>query len=296
MTRTALVFGARGQIGHFLLPRLQAAGWCTHAVTRANPPASSVEVRWHALELFAGGDLDIEADDAAIDTIFSLGPLDGFNAWLQRSRLRPRRVIAFSSTSADSKQTSPDARERELALRLQAAEIDLLATCSQRDARATLLRPTLVYGIGRDRNLTRIAQLARRWRGFVLPRGSTGLRQPVHAEDLAEAAWQVACRDIALAPRYDLPGGETLEYREMVRRVLASLDSPVRLVEIPAWPVRAALWCVQRAGGVGDAGSGVFARLGTDLVYNVEAARRDLGYAPRQFHPQAEMFVSSETM
>lgn len=296
MTRTALVFGARGQIGHFLLPRLRDAGWRTHAVTRAHLPENTSKVRWHALDLFADGDLDLDSDEPAIDTIFSLGPLDAFTAWLQRSRLRPQRVIAFGSTSADSKQASPDARERELATRLQAAENMLLATGAQRGARTTLLRPTLVYGIGRDRNLTRIAQLARRWHGFVLPRGATGLRQPVHAEDLAQAAWRVAHSDAALAPRYDLPGGETLEYRDMVRRVLASLDPPVRLFEIPAWLLRTALWGAHRARLLGDAGFGAIARLGIDLVYNVEPARRDLGYAPRLFQPRAEMFVSSETM
>ncbi|PPT43957.1 nucleoside-diphosphate sugar epimerase, partial [Xanthomonas arboricola] len=50
---------------------------------------------------------------------------------------------------------------------------------------ATVLRPTLVYGAGRDRTLTQIAGLAQRTGAFVLPANATGLRQP---GDLGERA------------------------------------------------------------------------------------------------------------
>ncbi len=42
-------------------------------------------------------------------------PLDGLLAWLGRTRHRPERIVAFSSTSAETKRDSPDAGERELA-------------------------------------------------------------------------------------------------------------------------------------------------------------------------------------
>ena len=285
----ALVFGARGQIGRFLLPRLQAAAWETHAVTRAAAPASA-DVQWHRLDLFADADLAVDAE-----VIFSLGPLDGFVAWFERSARRPMRIVAMSSTSASSKRESPDAQERELAQRLRGAEERLLALGAQRGARVTLLRPTLVYGAGLDRNLTRIVHLARRWHGFVLPRDAQGLRQPVHAEDVARAAWAAAIAEHDLAPRYDLPGGETLSYREMVRRVLACLNPPRRLFTLPAPLFRAALAMARHTGALSEAGVGVLARLREDLVFDAEPAQGDLGYAPRGFSPRADMFVTAET-
>lgn len=289
--RRALVFGARGQIGHCLLPRLRSAGVAVDAVTRGALPGDAPGLRWHRGELFEGPDLGLAAD-----VVFSCGPLDGFVAWFGRSMLAPARVVAFSSTSAAIKQASPDPVERALAARLVAAEERLAALATARGAHPTLLRPTLVYGVGRDRNLSRIAALAARWRVCVLPRSATGLRQPVHADDLAAAAWAAAGGARPPRLRYDLPGGDTMTYREMVRRVLAALQPPPPLLLLPEAPWRLALRAARAAGVLGDARLAMLARLGDDLVFDAAPARADLGYAPRPFRPDAAMFVAGETL
>jgi nucleoside-diphosphate-sugar epimerase len=288
---TALVFGARGQIGRFLLPRLQAAGVAVDAVTRSGAPSAAAGVRWHRAELFDGPDLAL-----APKWIFSCGPLDGFAAWFERSALRPARVVAFGSTSAASKLDSSDPQERALATRLAEAEERLLALAAARGAHATLLRPTLVYGAGLDRNLSRIARLAARWGWFVLPRSATGVRQPVHAADLAEAAFHAASGAPPPRVRYDLPGGDTMTYREMVRRVLGALQPPARLLDVPDSAVRAGLGLAQACGALRDAGPAMLRRLDQDLVFDAGPARRELAYAPRPFQPTPSMFVSPETI
>lgn len=290
MSRRALLFGARGQIGHFLLPRLRAAGVHVDAITRGALPASGPGLQWHRGELFAGMDLDLPSQ-----WLFSCGPLDGLAAWLERSAQRPQRIVAFSSTSAASKLVSPDPAERALAARLLASEAQLAQLAHARGAHLTLLRPTLVYGAGLDRNLSRIVQVAARWHVFVLPRGASGLRQPVHADDLAAAAFAAAAGAPPPRPCYDLPGGETLSYRDMVRRVLAVLEPPVPLLEAPSWLVRGGLRLAQALGRFEDAGAAVLARLRQDLVFDAAPAGRDLGYAPRLFQPASSMFVATET-
>jgi nucleoside-diphosphate-sugar epimerase len=291
MSVRALVFGARGQIGRFLLPRLLAAEIEVHAVTRAAPPvAHAARLHWHRGELFAGGDLALP-----VQLVLSLGPLDGFVAWWQRSALRAERVVAFGSTSAATKRDSRDAGERALAARLDAAEQALQATCAERGVRCTVLRPTLIYGAGLDRNLSRLVRIAQRLRVLPLPRDATGLRQPVHADDLAQAAFVAARACGVLQPRYDLPGGEALAYREMVRRVLACLDPPRRILPMPASVCRAAATLAQRFGAMDENTGAILTRMREDLVFDVAPARRDLDFRPRAFEPRAEMFVSSET-
>jgi nucleoside-diphosphate-sugar epimerase len=166
----------------------------------------------------------------------------------------------------------------------------LAEAASGRGARATVLRPTLVYGRGRDATLTRIAALARRHRRFPLPRNAGGLRQPVHVDDLADAAYAVARAERLPQPAYDLPGGETLAYREMVRRVLDCLDPPAKLVELPSPLFKLSLVAARalgRANGLGDA---AVARMREDLAFDAGPAKRDFGYAPRGFAPTAGMF------
>src|SRR3546814_9693947 len=66
--------------------------------------------------------------------------------------------------------------------------------------------------------------MAARWHRFALPRNANGLRQPVHVEDLATAAFATLDAPGTHGRTYALPGGETLAYSEMVTRVLATLQ------------------------------------------------------------------------
>lgn len=275
--RTALVFGASGQIGEALLARLDARDWQVFAVSRTPRPPST-NVRWLRGEFAA-----IDGVPGAVDVIFSTGPLDGFAQWYARELVATPRVVAFGSTSLDTKQASGDAYERDIVARLQAAERLVFDTASATGASATLLRPTLVYGAGRDQTLARIAAMARRMGFFVLPRGAEGRRQPVHVDDLAAAALAVVGAPATHGQAYALPGGETLAYREMVARTLAALDPPATLWQLPMPVFRAVLSFARMAGAMRGLSDDAVARMREDLVFDATPARNDFGYAPRAF-------------
>ena len=282
--RSALVFGGSGQIGVPVIERLLANGWRIAAVSRA-PQTDHGELKW------LRGDLQqVEALPQRVDAIFSLGPLDHFSHWYSNTALIAPRVIAFGSTSLETKQQSEDLPERDVAARLSDAESRIFQAAGQRQAGATVLRPTLVYGAGRDKTLTRIASLARRTGFFVLPSNAKGLRQPVHVQDLADAAVAVVDVGKAHGCSYALPGGETLAYAEMVKRTLASLQPPARLVRVPTPLFKAALAGAHALGKMESLGGAAVARMQEDLVFDVEPARRDFGYSPRTFQPTNEMF------
>jgi uncharacterized protein YbjT (DUF2867 family) len=124
----------------------------------------------------------------------------------------------------------------------------------------------------------------------VLPRRSEGLRQPVHVNDLAAAAFAACTAPASHGRSYNLPGGEALPYREMVRRVLACMQPPRPLLELPMPLFRLALRKAQARGIARDLTDAAVLRLREDLVYDLEPARRDFGYAPRAFRPEARMF------
>ncbi|RPE79636.1 nucleoside-diphosphate-sugar epimerase [Vulcaniibacterium tengchongense] len=284
--RHALVFGASGQIGRPLLDRLQREGWRVTAVSRRRHP-DQPGLHWlqGALPTLAGA-------PARVDAIFSCGPLDGFARWYAQAAVECPRVVAFGSTSVEVKRGSADAEERALAQRLREGEEGVFAAAAARGAAATLLRPTLIYGAGRDATLTRIAQLAGRWRCFPLPRGADGLRQPVHVEDLAAAAYACLGSAASQGRAYAVPGGETLPYREMVARVLAVLEPRPTLVELPSPLFNLALLLAQASGRATDLGEAAVRRMRADLVFDAAPAQRDFGYAPRPFRVDASMFVA----
>ncbi|MBN8726722.1 MAG: hypothetical protein J0H15_03340 [Xanthomonadales bacterium] len=274
-----VVFGASGQIGRFLLPALAAAGHEVLAISR-QPRDAGHGVHWRE------GNLDTGVPAlGAPEVLFSLGPLDAFARWFERGpELRPRRIIAFGSMSIDSKRGSADAAERELVDRLQAAEATLATAAAARGAQLTLFRPTLIYGAGLDRSLAPIARFACRWRVFPLLPAASGLRQPVHAEDLAGACMAVLDLPQAFGRTYALGGGERLGFAAMLERLRAALPVRTLPLPLPLGLLRRGL----RAGaalGLPSAGEAALARLRLDLVADHSAAVADFGWAPRPFRP-----------
>lgn len=282
--KTALVFGASGQIGAPLLHRLNERGWRVLALSR-EVHSDSPGRHW-----LQGEFAKMPPLPGAVDAIFSCGPLDAFARWYEEARIDAPRIVAFGSTSATVKRDSGDEHERDLVRRLLGAEAALFAASERRDSAATVLRPTLVYGRGRDATLSRIAALARRYRRFPLPRRADGLRQPVHVDDLADAAFAASQSAAARGRAYDLPGGETLSYRDMVGRVLDCLEPPAKLLELPMPLFRLVLRAARSRGFARDLADAAVQRMREDLVFDAAPARRDFGYAPRAFSPTADMF------
>ncbi|HEX5756686.1 MAG TPA: nucleoside-diphosphate sugar epimerase [Arenimonas sp.] len=283
-TPTWLCFGLSGPVGRALLQRRLPGDPPLLGVSR-QACGHTDGVRWIQACL---PESPVSADLPAVVAIASLGPLDQFAQWFAAQQLAPQRVVALSSTSVVSKQASPDPAERDLAARLLAAEQRLQRDCDARGSALLLLRPTLIYGNGPDRSLSRVVALARRWRLLPLSRRARGLRMPVHADDLAAV---VIDSLRAAEPRrgvYALPGGETLAFVEMLRRTLAVSAPQARVVEVPDVAFRLALAIARRLGLIAGATAGMLSRLDQDLLADASAARRDLGYAPRPFHPWSE--------
>lgn len=264
--RTVLVFGASGAVGGFLLPRLR-----THY--KVLPVSRGEHTGWMRGDLTEAG-----KDWPKADIVISLGPLDAFAAWLQRQVDPPRRVIALSSMSAESKRESPDPGERELAARLRAAEASVLATGTEHGLACTLFRPTLIYGAGTDRSLAPIARFARRWHVLPIPLGATGLRQPVHAADLADACFTVIDSATTHGKTYALGGGERLGFATLLARLRAAQPGFVVPIPVPLFALRCCARLVRA-----QITSAALARLREPLVADITHAQRDFGYAPRRF-------------
>jgi nucleoside-diphosphate-sugar epimerase len=198
------------------------------------------------------------------------------------------RVVVLSSTSRFTKVDSGDMAETAVAARLIEAEDRVVAWAKSRGIEWVILRPTLIYGLGQDKNIREIARFIRRFSFFPVFGRAQGLRQPVHAEDVAAACVSALQAPDATNRAYNISGGETLTYLEMVARVFAALGRRPRLLTVPLWAFRLAVSVLRCLPRYRQWSAAMAERMNRDLVFDHSEAVHDLGFKPRGFALTAE--------
>lgn len=275
----SVVFGANGIVGGYIAKHLADAGERPVALSRSRH--DSDVIAWVQGDLSRPSTLALPASDRIFCTV-EVGLLADAIPHIYTPELK--RVVAFTSTSIVTKIESEIASEREFLQRLADGERRLIENCGRYGINWTILRPTVIYAEGRDGNITRLARLIDKF-GFLPLMGSgSGLRQPVHAEDLAIGAIRAGSNDAAINKIYDLPGGEMLSYREMVGRIFDALKVPRRIVSAPPAIWKAAFLLAKPF--FPDANLAMGSRMSKDMIFDASPAVRDFQWNPRKFHPR----------
>ena len=285
-----LVTGASSQIGVFAIPRLLAAGFELVATSRQTRPdyfPESEDLHWCGLQ---------EALQQHPDCryLLSAGPM---KVALQALQKLPgiKRAVIFSSSSVITKLESDDAAERQLMRQMLENESELEAFSAQHNVILTIFRPTLIYGCGMDGNVSRLAAFIRRFSVIPLNGKADGLRQPVHADDLAAVAISSLLTEAKLPGKMILTGGSTLSYRQMIEAIFDGLQKPVRILPVPQWLLVPAIQLLSALGLNTGVSAAMIKRQRQDLQFDDQPARQLLGYQPRPFKPQISDFELSET-
>jgi nucleoside-diphosphate-sugar epimerase len=274
----SLVIGGTGLVGGYIVEHLMRGGERPFVLSRSQREGTGVDwcrgdlAQPDALKLPPFATLYCTADAVLLADALPLL----FNPSL-------KRVVVFSSTSVLTKLDSEVAVERELLRALAVAEQKIVAACEQNNVGWTILRPTLIYAEGRDINLTPLSRLIRRFGFMPLVGSAPGLRQPVHAEDLAIGAIAAASSPAAVNKFYSLPGGETVSYREMIGRIFDGLRMPRRTLSVPPLLWRAAFGLARPLFPRANVAMGT--RMMKDMAFDATPAIRDFGWNPRKFKP-----------
>jgi len=148
----------------------------------------------------------------------------------------------------------------------------------------TVLRPTMIYGSSRDRNMCRLVDYLHRHRVFPVFGDGRNLMQPVHAHDLGNAYYDaLAARDRTFNREYNLSGQSPIAYIDLVRTVSRALGRRNLFVKVPL--------------GVSILGARLYnaltrrpiitveqvLRMQEDKAFDWSDAARDFGYSPMSF-------------
>ena len=279
--RFAVVFGATSLVGRRLAQRLAGGGfegWCLRRGTGPAPYEAPPGFSWRNAP-------EAEPLGAPVSAVFfSLVPISALPALISRTA-GGDRLIALSTSSVLFKAESSDPRERELARSLGRAELEVQRLCEERGISWTIFRPTMIYDPGRDGNVSAIADFVRRFGVFPIVRPGAGRRQPIHSDDVAQAMAAAPDAPDARNALFGLPGGETLTYREMVRRIFEALGKRPVLLPLPLGFARIAFHAWQVVTGARYSAASL-ERMNVALTLDPAPVREALGVTCRPFRPE----------
>ncbi|MDO8843257.1 NAD(P)-dependent oxidoreductase [Methylicorpusculum sp.] len=271
------IIGATSLVGDCLLKQLIQSGIRVAAYSRREKVSSVDGVDWHRLDAAA-------ADDKSIKHWVSLAPITALSGCFSLLEAQgARRVVVLSSTSRFTKVDSSNPEEKAYALRFAEAEAQFQSWAENLGIEWVILRPTLIYGLKRDTNVGEIARFIRRFGFFPILGQAKGLRQPIHAQDVANACLAALQSPLAANRSYNISGGETLTYRAMVSQIFLAIHREPRVFSIPLWLFRVAVAVLRQLPRYRLWTAAMAERMNQDLVFDHSDATRDFGFQPREF-------------
>lgn len=273
MTGTILLVGATGFLGSAVAARLTPR----QAIALVRPTSDRTELP-KGMQV-REGDLAQTLPLDGIDTLvycasMGFGHVPGLVRQVEAER-RVRRAIFVSTTAIFTSLPSAS-----LALRQQA---EAAVQASSLDW--TILRPTMIYGTARDRNISRLLRFVNRWP--VFPLCGNALWQPIFVDDLADAVVAALDTPTTSQKAYNLAGAAPLTFADLVRTAARAVGRRILLLPVP---LEAAVLAARLTRVVTPE---QIRRLAEDKAFSVAEAAHDFNFAPRSFADGVTLEVES---
>lgn len=225
------VTGATGFTGSRVVPLLLKYGFdvrCLHRASSDRSPLAGLRIDW-----VLGDVADVQSLTAALqgaDALVNIASL-GFghaDSMVTAAKHAGIKRAIFISTTAIFTQLNPKSK----AVRMAAER-----TIESSGLEYTILRPTMIYGSQRDRNMWRLIRFMRI--SPIVPVFGDGkyLQQPIYVDDVAAAVLGCLKSDITIGKAYNIAGRYPLTYNEIIDTIARLMNRRVWKVHIPAEPV-----------------------------------------------------------
>ncbi|MCL4260300.1 MAG: NAD(P)H-binding protein, partial [Anaerolineales bacterium] len=234
------ITGATGFTGSRVAPLLLENGYEVRCLYRASSNRSTLsdpKIEW------AQGDLsDTQALTSAMqgtDTLVNIASL-GFghaDSIIRAAKDAGIKRAIFISTTAIFTQLNAASKKVRMAAELAIETSGL---------KYTILRPTMIYGSPRDRNMWRLIRFIRY--SPIIPVFGDGksLQQPIYVDDVAQAVMSCVSNDKTIGKSYNIAGKHPLMYNEVIDTITRQMNRRVWKLHIPSKPVVAILSLFER--------------------------------------------------
>jgi nucleoside-diphosphate-sugar epimerase len=272
-----LVTGGTGFTGSYVVPEILKGKSRVRCLVRPGSevsrlPADDVEI-WR-------GNLDNESDIdhclEGIDIFVNIASL-GFGHASSLVRVLEKHGITraiFISTTAIFTQLNSSSKS----IRVSAEELIRSSNLNY-----TILRPTMIYGNGRDRNMCRLIKYVRKMPLIPIFGSGEYLQQPVYVKDVASAVSDVLENERTYRKEYNIGGAQALTYNAVIDTVADLLGKKIRKVHIPSQPIIKGLHVIEKTSITLPLKAEQIQRLNEHKAFDYYDAARDFGYEPLTF-------------
>ena len=271
------VTGATGFTGSRVVPLLLKSGYEVRSLYRASSDRSVLsapEIEW------AEGDLSdtlalttaMNGADALVNVAsLGFGHAESIVSAAQQAGIQ--RAI-FISTTAIFTQLNAGSKKVRVAAELAIETSGL---------KYTILRPTMIYGSPRDRNMWRLIRFMRP--SPIVPIFGDGkyLQQPIHVDDVAQAVVSCLSNDQTIGKSYNIAGKYPLTYNAVVDTIAGQLNKRVWKIHIPSKPVVPLLGVFDRLRIPFPIKAEQVLRLNENKDFSYAEAQRDFEFSPLSF-------------
>ena len=271
------VTGSTGFTGSYVVPLLLKNGYQVRCLYRPGSDRSVLpqpEVEW-----VLGDVSDSQALCAAMrgaDLLVNVASL-GFghvDSILDAARGAGIQRALFVSTTAIFTQLNAKSKTVRLAAE-QAIESSGL--------NYTVIRPTMIYGSPRDRNMWRLIRLIRGSPVIPIFGNGDSLQQPIYVGDVAQAIVSSLCQSATVRKSYNIAGKHALTYNQVIDTIAKQLNKRLWKVHIPSAPVVSLLKFFERLHLPLPIKAEQVLRLNENKNFRYEDAAQDFGFSPLGF-------------
>ncbi len=271
------VTGATGFTGSRVVPLLLQSGYEVRCLYRPSSDRSLLpqpQIEWVIGDLSNTQALTsaMQGTDALVN-IASLGFGHADSIITATKNANIKRAIFISTTAIFTQLNAKSKKVRVAAeLTIESSGLDY-----------TILRPTMIYGSSRDRNMWRLIRLMKQSPIIPIVGSGNHLQQPIFVDDVAQAIVSCLSNQNTIRKSYNIAGKHPLTYNAVIDTIAEKINKRVWKIHIPTKPVLTMLNVFEKMHLPFPIKAEQVLRLNENKNFSYAEAEKDFGFVSKSF-------------